>query len=352
MGHENIFIENLIVGESHHPLIIAEMSGNHMGSIERALKIVKEVADSGAQAIKLQTYTADTMTIDVKSGEFLINDQTSIWDGRSLYDLYSEAYTPWEWHSEVFNYARSLGLVPFSTPFDDTAISFLEELGVSLYKIASFENTDLNLIRNVAQTGKPVIISTGMASIAEISEAVDAARSVGCKDLILLKCTSSYPALPDDANLLTIPHMRKLFDCQVGLSDHTLGIGVSLAAVAHGATVIERHVTLDRNDGAVDSPFSLTPNELKELVIESKAVQRSLGSVKYGYSVNESLSVSHRRSLYFVEDLKNGDLVTKENVRAIRPGLGLPIKFQNFILGKKVTKEIKRGTPVSWDIFG
>lgn len=352
MQNDEILLGNTKIGGSSQPFIIAEMSGNHMGSLDRALKIVEEVARSGAQAIKLQTYTADTMTIDIQDREFYIDDKSSIWNGRSLYELYAEAHTPWEWHAEIFQYARSLGLIPFSTPFDGSAVDFLEDLGVSLYKIASFENTDLDLIRKVALTRKPVIISTGMASVAEISDAVSTAREAGCKELILLKCTSSYPAIPDDANLLSIPHMRALFNCQVGLSDHTLGIGVSLAAIAHGATVIEKHVTLSRSDGAVDSLFSMEPNELMQLVRESEIVRRSIGSVKYGFSAREDLSASHRRSLYIVKDLKNGDTITNENLRAIRPGLGLAIKFRGELLGKRVNCDVDRGTPASWDLFG
>lgn len=352
MINKEILLGNSKIGASSAPFIIAEVSGNHMGSLDRALRIVEEVAKSGAQAIKLQTYTADTMTIDIKENEFFIDDKSSIWNGRTLYELYTEAHTPWEWHAEIFDYAKSLGLIPFSTPFDSSAVDFLEEIGVSLYKIASFENTDLDLIRKVSLTGKPVIISTGMASVAEISDAVSTARGAGCIDLILLKCTSAYPATPDDANLLTIPHMRELFDCQVGLSDHTLGIGVSLAAVAHGATVLEKHVTLSRSDGAVDSLFSMEPNEIKQLVHESEIVRRSLGDVKYGFSEREDLSASHKRSLYIVEDLQKGDAITSKNLRAIRPGLGLPIKFRSELLGKRVNADIKRGTPASWNIFG
>ena len=352
MNRDQIEVGNFSIGSKSDPFIIAEMSGNHMGSLDRALKIVGEVARTGAHAIKLQTYTADTMTIDIKSREFFIDDESSIWNGRSLYELYSEAFTPWEWHSEIFEYARSLGLLPFSTPFDETAVDFLEDLDTQLYKIASFENTDLELIRKVASTGKPVIISTGMASVSEISDAVFTAKDAGCKDLIILKCTSSYPALPEDANLLTIPHLRELFDCQVGLSDHTLGIGVSLSAIAHGATVIEKHVTLRRDDGAVDSLFSMEPNELKQLVQESLIVQKSLGTIKYGFSANENLSATHRRSLYIVDDLRKGDQITSQNMRAIRPGLGLPIKFQKDLMGKRVNQNVARGTPTSWDLFG
>lgn len=352
MESNQIQVENFSIGQNSPPFIIAEMSGNHMGSLKRALKIVEEVAHSGAQALKLQTYTADTMTIDLNDREFFINDPASIWNGRSLYELYAEAHTPWEWHEEIFAYARSLGLIPFSTPFDQTAVDYLEGLGVGLYKIASFENTDLDLIQKVASTGKPMIISTGMASISEISDAVHVAREAGCRDLIVLKCTSSYPALPDDANLLTIPHMRELFKCQIGLSDHTLGIGVSLAAIAHGATVIEKHVTLSRADGAIDSLFSMEPEELAQLVHESDNVRRSLGTVKYGFSQSENLSASHRRSLYIVEDMKKGDAITRKTLKAIRPGLGLPVKFHLDLLGKRVVKDVPRGTPASWDLFG
>jgi pseudaminic acid synthase len=352
MEFSQIQIEGSSIGGESRPFVIAEMSGNHMGSLERALKIVEEVSNSGAQAIKLQTYTANTMTIDVNEREFFIDDEDSIWNGRSLYSLYDEAHTPWEWHAEIFEYARSLGLIPFSTPFDATAVDFLEDLGVGLYKIASFENTDLELIEKVSSTGKPVIISTGMASVSEISEAVHVARDAGCRDLIILKCTSSYPASPDDANLLTIPHLRDLFKCQVGLSDHTLGIGVSLAAIAHGATVIEKHITLDRHDGAVDSLFSMEPKELKQLVQESDIVRRSIGTVKYGFSPRENLSASHRRSLYVVQDLKKGDLITANSLRAIRPGLGLPVKFRKDLLGKRVNTDVLRGTPATWDLFG
>ena len=352
MDSQEIRVSNLTIGEKFPPFVIAEMSGNHMGSLERALKIVEEVAKSGAQALKLQTYTADTMTINEKDREFLIDDPTSIWNGRTLYDLYTEAHTPWEWHKEIFDYSRSLGLIPFSTPFDASAVDFLESLNVELYKIASFENTDLDLIYKVASTGKPVIISTGMASVAEISDAVSTARDAGCRDLILLKCTSAYPASPEDVNLLTIPHMKSLFKCQVGLSDHTLGLGVAIASVALGATVIEKHVTLRRDDGAVDSIFSMEPHDLEKMVNECDTAHRSLGHIEYGYSERENLSATHRRSLYIVKDLKKGDVIDSQHLRAIRPGLGLPIKFRNDILGKHVSKDVNRGTPATWDLFG
>lgn len=351
MENKNFSLDGIIIGKNNPPFVIAEMSGNHMGSFERAKKIIEEVAKSKAQAIKLQTYTADTMTIDIREREFYIDDAKSIWNRRSLYDLYNEAHTPWDWHADLFSFARSLGLIPFSTPFDSTAVDFLENLNVPIYKIASFEITDLDLIEKVASTGKPIIISTGMATISEIAEAVLIAKKSGCRNLILLKCTSSYPAEAEDANLITIPHLSKIFNCQVGISDHTLGIGVSIAAVSLGATVIEKHVTLNRNDGAVDSLFSLEPSELKNLVLESDLARKSLGFVNYGPLQNEELSISHRRSLYIVKDLKKGDKLDNNNLRAIRPGKGLEVKFRKDLIGKKVKEDVKIGTPASWDLF-
>lgn len=270
------------IGCDTPPLIIAEMSGNHNHSLERALQIVDAAASSGAHALKLQTYTADTMTLDLAEGEFLVTDPDSLWSGRSLYDLYAEAHTPWEWHQPIFERCKELGLICFSTPFDATSVDFLESLDMPAYKIASFENTDIPLIRKVAATGKPIIMSTGMASLAELDEAVTAAREAGCKDLVLLKCTSSYPANPANSNILTIPHLRDMFDCEVGLSDHTMGVGVSVASVALGATVIEKHFTLSRADGGVDSAFSLEPREMEALVYETERAWQSLGKVSYG----------------------------------------------------------------------
>jgi N-acetylneuraminate synthase len=326
------------------------MSGNHNHSIERALEIVEAVAQTGAHALKLQTYTPDTMTIDIDEREFHISDPESLWSGTSLYKLYREAHTPWEWHQAIFNRARDLGLIAFSTPFDDTAVDFLESLNVPCYKIASFENTDLRLIRRVAATGKPMIISTGMATAAELDEAVKAARVSGCKELMLLKCTSSYPASAADTNLLTIPHLRDLFGCEVGLSDHTMGLGVSVASVALGATVIEKHVTLNRTDGGVDSAFSLEPPEIAQLVAETDRAWRALGQVTYGPTEAEKSSIQFRRSLYVVKDLKAGDVLTPESVRAIRPGLGLPTKYLEQVLGRAVTKDVKRGTALGWTL--
>jgi N-acetylneuraminate synthase len=345
-------IENREIGLGHSPFIIAEMSGNHNQSLERALMIVDAAAKTGAHGLKLQTYTADTITIDKSDGEFFISDPSSQWKGTSLYELYGKAYTPWEWHKPIFDRARELDMIPFSTPFDDTAVDFLESLDVPCYKIASFENTDLPLIRRVAATGKPLIISTGMATVAELDETVRAAREVGCKDLILLKCTSTYPATAANTNILTIPHLRELFGCEVGLSDHTMGVGVSVASVALGATVIEKHFTLNRADGGVDSTFSMEPAEMEQLVVESERAWQALGQVSYGSTEAEKKSLQFRRSLYVVQDLKAGDELSHENMRAIRPGLGLPTKYYEILLGKKVVKDIKKGTSVNWDMFG
>lgn len=348
---DNIKIADKIIGDSSQPFIIAEMSGNHNQSISRSLEIVEAAAKTGVSALKIQTYTPDTMTLDINEREFRIDDANSLWDGKSLYELYGEAFTPWEWHQAIFEKAKQLGLVVFSSPFDETAVDFLEGLDVPCYKVASFENTDLPLIKRVAKTGKPMIISTGMASIAELGEAVASAREAGCKDLILLKCTSTYPASPESTNLLTIPHMRELFQCQVGLSDHTGGIGVAVASVAMGATVIEKHFTLSRSDGGVDSSFSMEPAEMKQLVSEVKRVKQALGHVSYGVTNAEIKSLQFRRSIYVVKDICAGEVLTKENIRIIRPGLGLPPKNFELVLGKKINYDVKRGTALSWDML-
>lgn len=340
------------IGPDQPPFVIAEMSGNHNQSLERALAIVDAAAKTGAHALKIQTYTPDTMTINLDEREFRIVDKKSLWEGASLYKLYGEACTPWEWHLPIFERARDLGMIPFSTPFDGSSVDFLESLNVSCYKIASFENTDLPLIRKVAATGKPMIISTGMASTAELDETVHAAREAGCKELVLLKCTSTYPATPENTNLLTIPHLKTLFNCEVGLSDHTMGEGVSIASVALGASVIEKHFTLSRADGGVDSAFSMEPEEMFRLVIESERAWRALGTVSYGPTEPEKKSLQYRRSLYIVEDLAAGEILTERNLRAIRPGLGLPPKYFEICLGKKVNKNIKRGTALTWEILG
>ncbi|WP_314000978.1 pseudaminic acid synthase [uncultured Paenibacillus sp.] len=344
-------IGNRQVGSDHPPFIIAEMSGNHNQSLDRALAIVEAAAKAGVDALKLQTYTADTMTIDIDEGDFFIDDPNSLWKGTSLYKLYQEAYTPWEWHKPIFDRCKELGLLAFSTPFDETAVDFLEELNVPCYKVASFENTDIPLIRKIAATGKPVIISTGMASIAELDETVRAARDAGCKDLVLLKCTSTYPATPENTNLNTMPHLKQLFDCQVGISDHTMGIGVSVGSVVLGGTVIEKHFTLSRAEGGVDSAFSMEPHEMEALVVESRRVWQSLGQVMYGPTQAERPSLKHRRSLYIVQDLKEGDVLTKDNIKAIRPGAGMPPKHLDEILGKRVRRNVSKGTPLSLELF-
>lgn len=347
-----INIGGVTIGLEHPPFVIAEMSGNHNQSLDRALEIVEVAAKTGANALKIQTYTPDTMTLDLDEREFHISDPNSLWAGTSLYKLYSEAYTPWEWHKPIFERARELGMIPFSTPFDDTSVDFLESLEVPCYKIASFENTDLPLIRRVAATGKPLIISTGMATVAELDETVRAAREAGCKDLILLKCTSTYPATAKNTNILTIPHMRELFDCEVGLSDHTMGVGVSVASVALGATVIEKHFTLNRADGGVDSTFSMEPTEMAQLVVETERAWQALGQVSYGSTEAEKKSIQFRRSLYVVQDLKAGDVLTYENLRCIRPGKGLPPKYYDILLGRRVNQDVKKGTAMQWDLIG
>ena len=346
-----ISIGGRLIGRDYAPFVIAEMSGNHNQSLERALEIVEAAARTGAHALKIQTYMPDTMTLDLAEGEFFISDKKSLWEGKSLYSLYGEAYTPWEWHAPIFERARKLGMIPFSTPFDASSVEFLETLNVACYKIASFENTDLPLIRAVAATGKPIIISTGMASVAELDETVRAAREAGCKELILLKCTSTYPATPANTNILTIPHLRELFGTEVGLSDHTMGVGVSVASVALGATVVEKHFTLARADGGVDSAFSMEPAEMASLVVETERAWQALGTVSYGATAAEEKSKVFRRSLYIAEDMKAGEVFTPVNLRAIRPGLGLPPKFIELAMGKTVKRDVKKGTPLSWELL-
>lgn len=339
------------IGPGRRPYLIAEMSGNHNQSLERALEIVDAAAAHGADAIKLQTYTADTMTLNVRAPGFVIDDPKSLWAGRQLYELYQEAHTPWEWHRPIMERAASHGVHCFSTPFDDTSVDFLESLGVPAYKIASFENTDLPLIRRVAATGKPVIISTGMATAAEIDEAVRAAREAGCRDLVLLKCTSTYPATAENTHISTIPHMRALFGCEVGLSDHTMGCGVSVAATALGATVIEKHFTLRRADGGVDSTFSMEPHELRQLREETERAAQALGVVQYGPTTAEMKSLVFRRSLYIARDMKAGDVLTRENLRCVRPGLGLPPKHFDTLLGLRIARDVTAGTPMAWSLL-
>ncbi|MEY2365242.1 pseudaminic acid synthase [Lysinibacillus capsici] len=346
-----IKIANREIGRHKKPFIIAEMSGNHNQSLERALHLVELAAEAGVDALKLQTYTPDTITLDVHTGEFFIQEEGNIWKGNSLYNLYKEAYTPWEWHKEVFAKAKELGLLAFSSPFDETAVDFLETLNVPAYKIASFENVDIPLIRKVARTGKPMIISTGMATAAELDEAVRAAREEGNDQIILLKCTSTYPATPANSNLVTIPHLREMFNTEIGLSDHTMGVGVSVTAVALGATVIEKHFTTSRAEGGVDSAFSMEPHELKMLVEETERAWQSLGKVSYGPTNAEKESAKFRRSLYIGEDLKAGDILTDQNVRNVRPGLGLPTKYYDLVIGKAIKQDVLKGTPLSWELL-
>jgi N-acetylneuraminate synthase len=340
------------VGPGHAPFIIAEMSGNHNRSLGRALAIVDAAAKAGAHALKLQTYTADTITLDVRGGEFDVEADGNLWKGRNLHDLYAEASTPWDWHGPIMERAKSHGMVCFSSPFDETAVDFLESLNAPAYKIASFENNHLPLIRKAAGTGKPLIVSTGMATLAELDDAVRAAREAGCKDLILLKCTSTYPATPANSNVATIPHLQKMFRCQVGLSDHTMGVGAAIAAVALGATVVEKHFTLARADGGVDSAFSLEPHELEALVVETGRAHEAIGAVRYGPTEAERASLQFRRSIYIAEDMAEGDVFTERNIRIVRPGMGLAPKNYEQMLGKRVTRAAHKGTPLSWDLVG
>ncbi len=333
------------------PLIVAEISGNHNGSLDRALDIVRAAAAAGAGAVKIQTYTADTITLDVDTPAFRVSTGHELWGDRTLYSLYQEAYTPWEWHEPIFSLARELGMIAFSTPFDETAVDFLESLHVPLYKIASLEIVDTPLIEQVARTGKPMIVSVGTASIGEVAAAVEAARAGGCTDLTLLACTSSYPAIPDDANLRRMPVMAEMFGCKVGLSDHTLGIGVSVAAAALGASVIEKHVTLARADGGVDSAFSLEPHELAQLVEASDAAVRALGSADVWASTAENESLRLRPSLYVTTTVKAGDVISEANVRSVRPGGGLTPAELPRVLGNTFSRDAAVGTPVSWDLI-
>lgn len=344
-------IANRPIGPDHPPFVIAEMSGNHNQSLDRALAIVEAAAASGAHAIKLQTYTADTMTLPVSTGDFFIDDERSLWHGKSLYELYQIASTPWEWHAPLIERAQALGLIAFSTPFDDTAVDFLEDLGTPCYKIASFENADLPLIRKVAATGKPVIVSTGMATLAELDETVRTLRDGGCQDIVLLKCTSTYPASPENSHLRTIPHLRDLFGCEVGLSDHTHGIGASVAAVALGATVIEKHFTLSRAEGGVDSAFSMEPAEMAALVIETERAWQALGGIQYGPTEAEKSSLRFRRSVYIAQDVKAGEVLTRMNLRVIRPGRGLSPKYYETLLGQRVKRDLAKGTAMAWDFL-
>ncbi len=344
-------IGNKAIGQNHKPFIIAEMSGNHNQSIEKALKIIEVAAQCGADAIKLQTYTADTITIDHRGGLFDIQDSKSLWQGRNLYELYQEAHTPWEWHKALFDCAAENGIICFSTPFDDTAVDFLEELGAPAHKIASFENNHHPLLKKVAQTGKPVIMSTGASSLSNLDESVNVLYKNGCKELALLKCTSNYPADPSNSNIKTIPHLKEMYGCEIGLSDHTMGTGVPCAAVAMGASLVEKHFCLSRAEGGVDSAFSLEPEELKALVIETERAWQSIGQVQYGVQASELKSVDFKRSIYVVSNIERGEVFTEKNTRIIRPGDGLQPKYWDEIIGKKANKSIARGTPLTWDLL-
>ena len=337
------------IGAEHIPFVIAEMSGNHNQSLERALMIVEAAANAGAHAFKLQTYTADTMTLDARGGSFEITDSDSLWSGQNLHDLYKKAYTPWEWHAPIMERARALGLICFSSPFDETAVDFLENLNAPAYKIASFENNYLPLIAKAAATGKPLIISTGMANLAELEMAVNTAREAGCRQLVLLKCTSTYPATPENTNITTIPHLQKLFNTEVGLSDHTMGVGVAVASVALGASVIEKHFTLARAEGGVDSAFSLEPEEMAALVVETERAWQALGKVRYGPTDAESKSLVFRRSIYISKDISAGELFDETNVRIVRPGDGAPPYLYSELIGKTARRNYSAGTPLSFE---
>jgi pseudaminic acid synthase len=345
---QEIRIGKHLIGTDHKPFIIAEMSGNHNQSLERALEIVDAAAAAGAHALKLQTYTADTITM---KGVYTINDKNSLWNGQELHDLYKMAYTPWEWHKPIFDRAREKGMEVFSSPFDESAVDFLETLNVPAYKIASFENTHHPLLKKVASTGKPVIISTGVSTLEDIIESIAVLRNAGCKDIIVLKCTSTYPATPENTNLLTIPDMYDKYQCLIGLSDHTMGTGVSVAAVALGAKVIEKHFTLSRADGGVDSAFSLEPEDLKTLVVETERAFLALGKVFYGILPAEEKSLFFKRSIYISKDIKKGEVLSSDNLRIIRPSSGLAPKHWDEVLGKIAKEDLKAGTPLSWDFI-
>lgn len=334
------------IGENCKPFVIAEMSGNHNQSLDRALELVDAAAEAGAHALKLQTYTADTITM---KGAYTITDEKSLWKGQELHDLYKMAYTPWEWHEAIFNRAKEKGMLAFSSPFDESSVDFLETLNVPAYKIASFENTHHPLLKKVAKTGKPIIVSTGVSTLEDIQDSVKVLRDNGCKNLILLKCTSTYPATPENTNLNTIPEMKNIFGCTIGLSDHTMGIGASVAAVALGARVIEKHFTLRRADGGVDSAFSLEPEELKALVVETERAFLSLGKVFIGVQEAEKKSLLFKRSIYVAEDIKAGEMISEKNIRVIRPALGLAPKHYDVVIGKEAKKDLKKGTPLSFD---
>jgi N-acetylneuraminate synthase len=347
----DITISGRKIGLGHKPFVIAEMSGNHNHSLDKAMAIVKAAADAGADAVKLQTYTPDSLTINHHGGLFDITDKNSLWYGRNLYDLYSEAMTPYEWHQPLFAYARELGIICFSTPFDEAAVDMLEDLGAPAYKIASFENNFHHLLRKIARKNKPVIMSTGISDLKDLLDSVEVLQGAGCHELALLKCTSTYPSSPENTNLQTIPHMRQLFNCEIGLSDHTMGVGTAVAAVALGATVIEKHFCLSRAEGGVDSAFSLEPQEFKMLVTETERAWQSLGKIQYGILEAEKKSLNYKRSLYVIKDIEAGETFTSENIRVIRPGDGLHPKYYDMLLGKKAKQRLSKGTPLKMELI-
>ena len=339
------------VGAGFEPFVIAELSGNHNQQLNLAMKMVEAAAKAGAHAIKLQTFTADSMTLDVQKEHFVIQEQDSLWQGESLHALYQKAATPYEWHQPLFDKAKSLGMLAFSSPFDENAVDFLDGLDVPCFKIASFELTDIPLIRKAASKQKPLIMSTGMASLSEIELAVKTAKAAGCDDIILLKCTSTYPAQATQSNILTIPHLRHAFGCQVGLSDHTAGVGVAVAAVALGATVVEKHFVLDRQAGGVDAAFSLEPKELAALVTETQRAHQALGQVTYGGTQAEETSKQYRRSIYVSDTIQQGQKLSAENLRIVRPAFGLAPKNWEKVLGKVAKVSLEKGTPLDWSMF-
>ena len=345
----SIELGSLSLGPEHPPIFVAEMSGNHGGSLETALAIVDAMAEAGAHALKLQTYTADTMTLNHDGPGFVVNERESVWSGERLYDLYERAHTPWDWHPLIFERCKKHGMLCFSTPFDETAVDFLESLGAPCYKISSFECTDLPLIRRVAETLKPVIISTGMASLGEIEHAVESARNAGCRDLVLLKCTSSYPAPIGEVHLRALQTLSNRFGCLVGVSDHTLGLTVPVVSVALGAVLIEKHVTLDRASATVDSTFSLEPSEVSSLISETVRAWQALGSSEIGCNVAEEKNLAYRRSVYVSRDIKTGEIFTTQNLKAVRPGFGIPPDQLKNCLGRKASKDLTFGTPMALD---
>jgi len=344
-----VTINGRAIGPDQPPYVIAELSANHNGSLERAYRIIDAAKAAGADAVKLQSYRADTITIDHDGPDFRI--QGGLWDGQRLFDLYADAAMPWDWHEPLFAYAKKVGISIFSSPFDPSAVDLLQSLGAPAFKIASLELCDIPLIEKVAATGKPMIMSTGASELGEIAEAVAAARRAGCRELILLQCTSGYPTPPGDSNLRTIPHLAEMFDAVVGLSDHTMGTAVPVAAVALGACVIEKHVTLARADGGVDSTFSLEPPELAQLVADCRTGWEALGRVQYGVAASEANVRPLRRSLYIVQDINAGELITEQHVRSIRPGLGLAPKYYRSVLGRRAARALKRGTALDWTML-